>query len=49
MFSTRKNRANESKKEEVSTEESILGEEKNRRKKGRNREGEKGSRAWESL
>lgn len=48
MFSTRKNRANES-KEEVSTEESILGEEKNRRKKGRNREGEKGSRAWESL
>lgn len=42
MFSTRKNRANESKEEKVSTEEWILGEEKNRRKKrkkSRRREG----------
>lgn len=40
MFSTRKNRANES-KEEISTEESILGEriEEKKRKKSRRREG----------
>lgn len=42
MFSIRKNRAsesmNESKKEEVSTEESILEKEKNRRKKRKEKE-----------
>lgn len=42
MFSIRKDRAsesmNESKKEEVSTEESILEKEKNRRKKRKEKE-----------